>query len=271
MSLHHPAETVSFSIPLPRIKRADDICNIASVPQPSGSPSIQDSCKLCSESLHPPIPLDFPTLAPPRPKGRTMLVQIFLWMPVYWSRGAVFQMFWREVAPSRDLPIARFVSSLRHLFLTWRMRVFSSRLGLHQLGTAPRHLGQGCTLAHVTAAAGWWPQGETGLLLPICSTGHFAHPRASLPSHIRSTSQSAILDGTHPCSVPHCPCCPQHAHFHHFPPNPPCWTTPTQWGQPSRVLLFLKAVERSGLIWRTENNRRKCNELKCGRKRVSSC
>lgn len=47
-------------------------------------------------------------------------------------------------------------------------------------------------------------------------------------------------------------------------------TNPSVWGC-SRVLLFLKAVERNGLVWRTENNRRKCNELKCSRKRVSSC
>lgn len=158
-----------------------------------------------------------------------MLVQIFLWTPVYWSRGAVFQMFWREVAPSRDLPIAHFVSSLRHLFLAWRMRVFGSRLGLHQLGTAPRHLSQGCTLAHVTAAAGWWPQGETGFLLRSAAQTillileHLSLPRSGhLPSQpswmahtpmvsptvpiVSSTLTSIISHQTHPAGS-HQPLC----------------------------------------------------------------
>lgn len=135
--------------------------------------------------MYPPIPLDFPTLAPPCPKGRTTLAQIFLWKPVYQRMGAIFQMCWREVASSRDLPIVRFVSLLRHLFLAGRMRVFGSRPSSHKPGPAPRHLGQG----HVRRAARShmpWRLGSCGQLAPRSvrerpALRHSTHPRTSLP------------------------------------------------------------------------------------------
>ena len=135
-------------------------------------------------------------------------------------------MCWREVASSRDLPIVRFVSLLRHLFLAWRMRVFGSQPDSHKPGPAPKHLGQG----HVRQAArsrmlqrlGGCRQpaprsaGERAALCQPCYCapqllhGHF-YSSKNIPPHpgtrqqVTSPPQPAILDGSHPSSISHLP------------------------------------------------------------------
>jgi len=151
-----------------------------------------------------------------------MLAQIFLWKPVYQRMGAIFQMCWREVASSRDLPIMCFVSLLRHLFLAGRMRVFGSQPDSHEPGPAPKHLGQG----HVRQAAHSrmpWQLGSCGQAAP-CSVeerpalrrprcripqllqGHF-YPCKNIPPHpgpwqqVTCRPQTASLDSSHPSSI----------------------------------------------------------------------
>lgn len=195
-------------------------------------------------------------------------------------------MFWREVAPSRDLPIARCLSPLGHLFPHAEDVCVRSAAGLarRSLDPLPDTLARATSDGpHARTSRGRRPQGEAGLA-------------PASPSRSPAAAQTSLLIQKHPSPGGGMPGGPgsfleSHPGRHRHPwcPPPACPVVPkmltctiphqTQCADPHQPTEGTWAERCSSqnpyqgafLVERTENNKRQRNKPERDRKRVAGC